>query len=286
MKIAIFGGSGQVATELKRRVPKDVTLETIDRTRANFENALEVFEVARGLEADAAINAVAYTAVDRAEEEPELADAINNFALSSLVHGCVEADVPLVHLSTDYVFPGTGSAPWSPHDEPNPLGVYGTTKRLGEKAFESRSRFPGVVLRTSWVFSAHGGNFVKTMLKYGAERDVMRVVNDQVGGPTPAADIADACYSIAAGLAGGADGGVHHFSGAPDVSWADFAREIFSSSGLSTQVEDIPSSEYPTPAERPKNSRLDCSSLTEAFGIERPEWRTGLQDVLKELGAT
>ena len=285
MKVAVFGGSGQVATELKRRVPEGAAIEAIGRDRADFTNPDMVFEAARALEADAAINAVAYTAVDRAEEEPDLADRVNGTSVAALLKGCAEAGVPLVHISTDYVFSGEGTTPWTPQDPTAPKGAYGRSKRLGEAAFEELSDHPGVVLRTSWVFSAHGGNFVRTMLRVGAERPSLKVVDDQIGGPTPAADIADACYVVATALTEGANGGLHHFAGTPDVSWADFAREIFSASGLATEVENIPSSGYPTPAERPKNSRLDCHSLTEAYGIERPDWRIGLRSVLKELGA-
>ncbi len=285
MRVAVFGGSGQVATELKRRVPQGTTLDLIGRDRADFSDPDQVFKVAVDLKADAVINAVAYTAVDRAEDEEEVATAINGTSVDWLGNACEATNTPLVHISTDYVFDGTGDTAWTPEDKTAPMGAYGRSKLAGERGLLAHSDLQSVILRTSWVFSAHGGNFVKTMLKYGAERDVMRVVDDQIGGPTPAADIADACYTLAAALIGGANGGVHHFAGAPDVSWADFACEIFSASGLNTKVEKIPSSDYPTPAERPKNSRLNCLSLTKTYGIERPEWRAGLQTVLEELGA-
>ncbi|MEL7460348.1 MAG: dTDP-4-dehydrorhamnose reductase [Pseudomonadota bacterium] len=285
MKIAVFGGSGQVATELRRRVPDGTKIEVFNRAVADFETPDQVFDVARGLKADAAINAVAYTAVDKAEDEPDRAETVNGASVAALLNGCAQASVPLVHISTDYVFDGTGTDPWTPEDKTAPIGAYGKSKLIGEAAFAQLAAHPGVVLRTSWVFSAHGGNFVKTMLKYGAEREVMRVVDDQIGGPTPAADIADACYKIAAALKDGAPGGIHHFAGAPDISWAGFAEGIFAASGMATKVEKIPASEYPTPAARPANSRLDCSSLTETYGISRPDWRSGLKDVLKELGA-
>ena len=143
------------------------------------------------------------------------------------------------------------------------------------------------MLRTSWVFSAHGANFVKTMLRLGRERDVLNVVDDQIGGPTPAAAISDALWRMAQVFhAGTAESGIYHFSGAPDVSWATFAREIFAQAAISCDVRDIPTTDYPTPAKRPLNSRLDCTTLRTAFGIERPDWRLGLRDVLKELGET
>jgi dTDP-4-dehydrorhamnose reductase len=140
-----------------------------------------------------------------------------------------------------------------------------------------------LILRTSWVVSAHGANFVKTMLRLGAEREVLRVVADQIGGPTPAAAIAEALIVVAGALRDGAPGGTHHFAGAPDTSWAGFARAIMAEAGLACRVEDIPSSDYPTPARRPLNSRLDCSGFEAAFGVKRPDWRQGLHSIVTEL---
>ena len=194
--------------------------------------------------------------------------------------------MPFVHISTDYVFDGSGERPWQPDDATGPLGAYGRTKLAGENAVRAAGG-TYAILRTSWVFSAHGANFVKTMLRLGAERDRLTIVGDQVGGPTPAADIAAACLTIAKALQ--ADPGLSgtcHFSGAPDVSWADFARAIFADAGLSPEVVDIPTSAYPTPAKRPGNSRMDCSATMAAFGIDRPDWHAGLRAVLSELGAT
>ena len=283
MKVALFGQTGQVATEVQRRCPPDVTLEVIGRDRADFARPDQVFDVARGLQVDAVINAVAYTAVDKAEEEAELANTINGTSVGRLAEACAATGTPFVHISTDYVFPGGGEAPWTPGDATGPLGAYGASKLLGEEAIGKFAAHPFVTLRTSWVFSAHGGNFVKTMLRLGAERDALTIVADQIGGPTPAADIAKACLTIARGLLGGKPGGTHHFSGAPDVSWADFAREIFAQANVSCDVTDIPTSAYPTPAKRPLNSRMDCSALEATFGIKRPDWREGLARVLAEL---
>lgn len=228
------------------------------------------------------INATAYTAVDMAEDEPMLAQAVNADSVGALGRACAQVGAPLVHISTDYVFPGDGSAPWTPMDATGPLGVYGASKLAGEDALRATGA-SHAILRTSWVFSAHGNNFVKTMLRLGAERDRLTIVTDQVGGPTPAADIAQACLTVANALIEGHDGGTYHFSGTPDVSWADFAREIFEQSGLSPEVVDIPSSEFKTKAVRPHNSRLDCSTLETDFGIQRPDWRMGLRNVLDEL---
>ena len=142
-----------------------------------------------------------------------------------------------------------------------------------------------LILRTSWVVSAHGANFVKTMRRLGAERESLTVVADQIGGPTPAAAIADALITAARAMLAGAAGGTHHFAGAPDTSWADFARAIMDRAGLACTITDIPTSAYPTPAQRPANSRLDCTALTAAFGIQRPDWQAGLDDILQELSA-
>ncbi len=285
MKIAVFGQTGQVATELQRRAPEGVTLEVFGRDRADFSDPQAVFDLASALNADAAINAVAYTAVDKAESEPDVAETVNGHSVAALLNGCSIAKVPLVHISTDYVFPGDGETPWSPDDATGPLGAYGASKLLGEQAFAKLAAHPSAVLRTSWVFSAHGANFVKTMLRLGAERDQLTIIADQIGGPTPAADIADACLGIAKGLADGTSGGIYHFSGGPDTSWAGFAREIFAQANITCDVVDIPTSDYPTPAKRPLNSRMDCSSLSRDFGIERPDWKAGLADVLKDLNA-
>ena len=282
MKLALFGKTGQVATEIRRRVPDHVSLAVIGRGQADFANPDQVADVARSLDADAIVNAVAYTAVDKAEEEPDLARAVNGTSVARLGDVAAERHIPLVHISTDYVFPGTGDAPWKPDDQTGPLGVYGNTKLEGENALRTIGG-THAILRTAWVFSAHGANFVKTMLRLGGERDRLTVVADQFGGPTPAAEIAETCLQIARALTEGQTGGTYHFTGAPDVSWADFAREIFAQSGLAPEVADIPSADYPTPAERPKNSRLDCDTLMRDFAIPRPDWKEGLADVLAEL---
>ena len=283
MKVAVFGKTGQVATELARRALKGVSVETIGRDRADFSKPDQVATVAQDIGADAVINAVAYTAVDKAEEEPELANLVNGTSVARLAEVCSERALPLVHISTDYVFEGGGTTPWTPDAPTNPQGAYGVSKNLGERAIQDLNAKDQVILRTSWVFSAHGNNFVKTMLKYGAERPELRVVADQIGGPTPAADIADACLTIAQALTKGQTGGTYHFSGAPDASWADFANEIMSQAELPARIAAIPTTEWPTPAMRPLNSRMDCGTLKQDFGIDRPDWRIGLAAVLKEL---
>ena len=281
MTILVFGKNGQVATELAQ-LPDVVCL---GRDGADLQDPDACARMIADLMPRAVINAAAYTAVDQAESEEELASIINGDAPGAMARACAELAVPLVHISTDYVFRGDGTRPWVPGDATGPLGAYGRSKLRGEEAVRAVGGIHAI-LRTSWVVSAHGANFVKTMLRLGAERDRLTIVADQIGGPTPARDIAHACHQMARDLITDPDkSGTYHFSGAPDVSWADFAREIFAQSGITCEVADIPTSEYPTPATRPLNSRMDCSTLDTAFGIARPDWRKGLADILRDLNA-
>lgn len=234
---------------------------------------------------DAVINAAAYTAVDRAEDEEALATRINGDAPVAMARTCADLGLPFVQISTDYVFDGSGDAPRAPDAPTAPINAYGRSKLRGEAGIrEAGGRF--AILRTSWVVSPHGSNFVKSMLRVGPERGHLRVVNDQIGGPTPASDIAAACMTMAQALAEDAGKtGIYHLAGAPDTSWADFARVIFEAAGLAVRVEGIPTSEYPTPALRPLNSRLDCATTEAAFGIPRPDWRRGLADMISRISA-
>ncbi|QFT62732.1 dTDP-4-dehydrorhamnose reductase [Roseivivax sp. THAF30] len=279
MSILVFGRSGQVATELA--TSPDVI--ALGRAACDVTDADAIRAAIDSHAPKAIINAAAYTAVDRAEAEPDAAAALNARAPAVMAEAAAARGIPFVHISTDYVFDGSGDAPRAPGAVPRPLNVYGATKQDGEEAVRAAGG-PHAILRTSWVFSAHGANFVKTMLRLGAERDALSIVSDQIGGPTPARAIAEACLKIAAQLSDNTElSGTYHFSGAPDVSWADFARAIFEAAGLDCTVTDIPTSDYPTPAARPLNSRLDCAATAEAFGIGRPDWRAHLDLVLKEL---
>lgn len=282
MKIAIFGKSGQLARELQRRAGETLDLQVFDRASADFLNPDQLLDVARALNVDAVINATAYTQVDLAETDEDRAHTINATSVGVLARVCADKAIPLVHVSTDYVFSGEGTAPWRPQDPVDPRTVYGKTKLAGEQEI-ALSECQGTVLRTSWVFSAFRSNFVKTMLKLAEDHSELKIVSDQVGGPTAAADIADACFTIAADMVNGAPGGTYHFSGREDVSWAGFAREIFQQSGRGPSIIEVPTTDFPRPAPRPLNSRLDCSTLEADFGIVRPDWRVGLKDVLEEL---
>lgn len=282
MRLLLIGRTGQVATEVLRRAPRGVAVTALGREAADLSDPAACARAVRDAEADAVVNAAAWTAVDRAEAEEEAARVVNAHAPAAMARAAAERGLPFVHISTDYVFPGTGEAPHRPEDPTGPLGAYGRTKLAGEEGVRAAGG-RHAILRTSWVFSAHGANFVKTMLRLGRERAEVSVVADQVGGPTPAAAIADACLTVARALAGGAEGGTFHLAGAPDVSWAGFAEAIMAEAGLAARVNPIPTAAYPTPARRPANSRLDCSSLERAFGVGRPDWRAGLRDVLRDL---
>lgn len=279
MTILVFGKTGQVARELQALAP----VIALGREEANLTMPGACSAAIERLAPTAVINAAAYTAVDRAEDEVELATQVNGAAPTEMARACAARDIPFVHLSTDYVFDGGGIAPWRPDDRIAPISTYGRSKLAGEQGVAAAGgRY--AILRTSWIFSAHGQNFVKTMLSLGGERDQVRVVADQIGGPTPAAAIAQASLIIMKQLSKDpAKTGTYHFAGAPDASWADFARAIFAQAGLACDVADIGTADYPTPARRPANSRLDCSATLAAFGIAKPDWKAGLAAVVQEL---
>ncbi|APX18213.1 dTDP-4-dehydrorhamnose reductase (plasmid) [Phaeobacter inhibens] len=278
--ILVFGKTGQVARELAA----DETVTCLSRDQADLTDPAACAEVIRAHAPAAVINAAAYTVVDRAEAEEDLATLINGTTPGVMAETCATLGIPFVTLSTDYVFDGKGSSPWHPDEPVAPLNAYGRSKQLGEAAV----RLAGgthVILRTSWVVSAHGSNFVKTMLRLGKERERMRVVADQIGAPTPARAIAAACIEIARQLIADPEkSDTYHFAGQPETSWAGVATEIFTEAAIPCAVAEIPSSAYPTAAPRPLNSRLDCSTLERVFGITRPDWQAGLKDILKDLG--
>ena len=279
MRVLVFGKTGQVATELGRF--DGVT--RLDRGRADLTDPEACGAVITASNADVVINAAAYTAVDRAEQERDTAMIVNAMAPTAMAAAAAAKDIPFIHISTDYVFDGFGDTPWRPDDITGPLGVYGASKLAGERGVTTAGGIYAI-LRTSWVFSAHGNNFLKTMLRLSETHDRLTIVADQIGGPTPATAIAAACMTIAKTLISEPEkGGIYHFSGTADTSWAGFAREIFTTAGRTVTVEDIPTSAYPTPAPRPLNSRLDCSSLSSQFGITRPDWRVATREIVKAL---
>lgn len=279
MTLLVFGKTGQVATELQRLA--EVT--ALGRSKADLRDPNACAAAIHAHRPDAVINAAAYTAVDRAEEEEDLATIINGAAPTVMAEVCANLGIPFVHISTDYVFAGDGVQPWSPDDATAAVNAYGRSKLAGEDGIRAVGG-TYAILRTSWVVSAHGNNFIKTMLRLSETRNHLHVVSDQIGGPTPARAIAEACLSIAHQLrADAGKSGTYHFSGAPDISWHGFAAEIFAQAGRDTSVTPIPTTDYPTPAKRPLNSRLDCESAQEVYGILRPDWRAALSKILTEL---
>ena len=280
MKYLVFGKTGQVAQALQEF--EGVT--ALGRDQADLMDPEQCAQWIQETDADAIINAAAYTAVDAAETDEATAQMVNGTAPGIMAQATAARGLPFVHISTDYVFDGSGSEPWPVNGPTGPLNIYGSSKLAGEKAI-AIANGPHAILRTSWVFSATGSNFVKTMRRLSQSRDALTIVADQIGGPTAASDIARACIHMARRLVDQPDlSGIYHFSGAPAVSWADFARRIFDLSNRQITVTDIPTAQYPTPAKRPLNSRLDCTGLAR-IGLQQPLWEPALKTVLAQLEA-
>ena len=288
MKILVFGASGQIGREVCRAAwPPRYAILPLDRKAVDITKSAAVSAMLARETPDLVINLAAYTAVDRAESDPEVAWAANCAGAAHIAGACDESATPLVHLSTDYVFDGRKTGPYREEDAVGPLGVYGRSKEAGERAVRAAVA-RHMILRTAWVFGAYGANFVKTMLRLAAERPVLRVVADQRGCPTAAADIAAALMVIAAHIERGeAKWGTYHFVGAGAASWHSFAQAIFDQAApqlaACPQVEPITTEQYPTLARRPMNSVLDCRKIEEVFGISSPPWRTALATVIREL---
>jgi len=292
MRIVVTGVAGQVARSLVERgmalghVVLPLGRPHLDLASGEAEAIRAVLEMTRP---EAIVSAAAYTAVDKAESEPELAFAVNAIGAGHVAEAAAALNVPLVQLSTDYVFSGDGSRAWREDDPTGPQGVYGASKLAGERAVLAACP-NSAVLRTAWVYSPFGSNFVKTMLRLAEPRDEVGVVADQIGNPTSALDIADGVLAVAANLIGRADPalrGVFHMAGAGEASWADLAEAVFAASavrgGPAAQVRRIATSDYPTPARRPANSRLDCTRLAEIHGVRLPQWRGSLETVIDRL---
>lgn len=277
--ILVFGKTGQVARELQRQA--DVV--ALGRAQADLSDPAACAAAIAAHAPRVVINAAAWTAVDKAEDHEAEAHVINAEAPGAMARACAARGIPFLHVSTDYVFAGDGEAPWRETDPVQPQNAYGRTKLAGEEAVRAADG-AHIILRTAWVFSSHGSNFVKTMLRLSETRDALSVVEDQIGCPTPAADIAATLLALAARLQDGQPGGTYHYGGVPFTSWAGFARETFAGAGRTVTVTGISTRDYPTPAARPLNSRLDCTKLATDFGITPPNWKVGLAAVLKELG--
>lgn len=287
--ILITGGAGQVGLELARVAwPERVRLHrpTRDQLDLGDENAVRALFAATPFKA--VINSGAWTAVDKAETEVVAAFAANAMGPAVLAEVTRAADIPLIQVSTDYVFDGTGEADYAESDPVGPLGVYGASKLAGEVAVRTGNP-RSVVLRTAWVLSPHRSNFLKTMLRLAADRPALRVVDDQTGCPTSAKDIAETLAAITLKMIAdpAAPTGVYHFVNAGATSWAGLARELFvlsaAQGGLSAEVEGIATADYPTPARRPANSRLNTSKITRDYGITPRPWKDAVADIVAEL---
>lgn len=291
MRIVVTGRAGQVARSVAERGPlRGQEIVLLGRPALDLAGSSDA--IAAALEAerpDVIVSAAAYTAVDKAEAEPQLAFAINEAGAAAIARGARKLSVPLLHLSTDYVFDGVKDAPYVEEDTTDPRTVYGASKLAGEAAVLAEHG-NSAILRTAWVYSPFGSNFVKTMLRLAGDRDEVRVVADQLGNPTSALDIADAILTIAANLSDSCaseERGIFHMTGSGQASWAGFAQAVFAVSagagGPSAAVRLIKTEEYPTAAKRPANSRLDCSKLARVYGIRLPDWRGSVENVVSRL---
>lgn len=291
MRLIVIGKEGQVARALAERAPfHGATAALLGRPQLDLADPSGIEDILAETGGDLIVNAAAYTAVDQAEAEPDLAEAVNGIGPGAVAGAATSMNVPVIHLSTDYVFDGTADRLYREDDETRPLGVYGATKLRGEQAVAA-ALSDHVILRTAWVYSPFGRNFLKTMLRLARERDEVGVVADQIGSPTSALDIADGVLAVGRHLLARRHDarlrGTFHMTGSGSASWAEFASEIFHHSarlgGPAARVRPITTADYPTPAKRPANSRLDCSKLASIHGVTLPEWRTSLEPCVKRL---
>lgn len=291
MRLIVTGTQGQVARSLIERVGvAGVELVAVGRPELDLADPASVASAFANARADVVVNAAAYTAVDKAESEEELATAINGVGAGLVAEAARRIGAPIIHLSTDYVFDGSLDRPYREDDPPAPIGAYGRSKLAGERAVAAAHPHH-TILRTAWVYSPFGANFVKTMLRLGETRPQINVVADQRGSPTSALDIADAILAVAAKLSSAPDKrglvGTFHMTGTGEASWAEFARAVFSEAELHGRlpgaVVDILTEQYPTPARRPKNSRLNGARLREVYGAVLPDWRASLKSCVGRL---
>lgn len=289
MRLAVTGKNGQVVSALQALANGKLEIVTLGRPELDLARPETVAKALRNTKPDAVVSAAAYTAVDKAESEPDIAFAVNRDGAGAVAQAANEIGIPVIHLSTDYVFDGTKTAAYVENDPTGPVSVYGRSKLEGEQAV-SEMTANYVILRTAWVYSDYGSNFLKTMLRLSESRDEVNVVADQFGCPTSANDIATAIVTIARKLAEDKSPllrGVFHLSGTGETNWAEFAKQVFAFSaengGKSVIVNDITTAQYPTPARRPANSRLDCSKLEDVYGIKLPNWQSSTRAVVAAL---
>jgi dTDP-4-dehydrorhamnose reductase len=295
MKILLFGKNGQLGWELQRSLAPLGDLVALDRHSldlcGDLGNLPGLAQTVQTLRPDVIVNAAAHTAVDKAESEPELARIINALAPGVLAQEAHKLGAWLVHYSTDYVFDGGGSRPWAEGDTPAPLGVYGRTKLEGEKRVAEHCQ-QHLMFRTSWVYAARGGNFAKTMLRLAQERERLTVIDDQFGAPTGAELIADVtAHAIRQVLQRPQDAGLYHLAARGETTWNRYAKHVIAQAQraqpamkiVASEVSAVPTSAFPTPAQRPHNSRLDCARLQSVFGLTLPAWQQGVDRMLAEI---
>lgn len=295
MKAALLGAGGQVGTAILRQAEQNsaVSICPLYRNICDISNAADVHkQLSRHKKEQGCtlvINAAAWTAVDQAETQETQAMAINHQGSANVAAACAALDLPLIYFSTDYVFDGRKTIPYTETDTVNPLSVYGRSKAMGEQIV-CKTVPRHIILRTSWVFSPYGQNFLKTMMRLAAERDSLKIVADQIGGPTPAADIAKAVSILGKSITepNFKDWGIYHYSGSPSTSWHGFAScimEALKQRNMKTpsRVEDITTDQYPLPAARPAFSVLSCSKIKDVFNISQPDWQTGIESAIDEI---
>ena len=291
MRIAVTGKTGQIVSSLlERGAVAGHEVIALGRPELDLADPASIVRALDAVAPDVIVSAAAYTAVDKAESDSALAHAVNDAGAGAVAQAAQRLGVPLVHVSTDYVFDGTLERPYVESDPTEPTGVYGTSKLAGERAVLAAYGDNSAVLRVAWVYSPFGANFVKTMLRLASDRDELGVVADQVGNPTSALEIADAVLRVATNMVSDDSRslrGVFHMTAQGDASWAEFAEAIFASSaargGPSARVKRITTADYPTPAMRPANSRLDCGLIARVHGVVLPDWRQSLETVMGRL---
>ncbi len=279
-RVLVTGSSGQLGCEIKelsKNFKEEFFFDRLDITDKSF---LEPFLKENKI--DTIINCAAYTAVDKAESDQKLADEINHLAVKNLAALAKEQEIKLVHISTDYVFDGKNYKPYKEDDQTNPNSIYGKTKLDGEKAIQEIAPKNSIIIRTSWVYSSYGNNFVKTMLKLGKTKDRLTVINDQVGTPTYARDLAQAILNIIPQIYNNKPE-IYHYSNEGVLSWYDFAKEIMKMANLKCKIEPIATKDYPTPAIRPHYSLLNKAQIKEVFNVEVPYWKDSLSECLNRM---